>query len=443
MTTQTIQPPSFSEPATGTIGSQPANNSAKNTKRANPSSHPQLQDARTDLNVVFIHSELDDYGLNPSQFRVYCHLARRASSGKAWPSLPNIARTCHIHEQTARMALTVLVDRCLLAKESRPGKTAFYRINPRSSWKPARRIKLHPYENDTPLPNSYPTPTKPIQGYPYEKNTHEGNPLEGNPLEGYPPKNTPPPTSGLPCGEEDAIARADAVGVPAEFARHEFLAKSAEGWRSGYGNPITLWENHIRVRWNTAQQKHSKDNRPATDKLHPAVIDKQLKEVLRKIKELEGADPQDPGRRANLRRLRQREQELSEQLISSGATLTQRKHPVSPHDELLEFRDFMDQLKDPKTQVGGLLRDLMKLKTLASHRYITEAELDRAENVAKELHYAAPQFAGTSAPMTRCEPPPCGATTPPIPSPVAPGARWVTGAWSDGGGKSARPHGPG
>ncbi len=36
--------------------------------------------------LVFIHSKLDDAGLSPGTFRVYCHLARRANGDVAWPS---------------------------------------------------------------------------------------------------------------------------------------------------------------------------------------------------------------------------------------------------------------------------------------------------------------------------------------------------------------------
>src|SRR5262249_39249020 len=84
----------------------------------------------------------------------------------------------------------------------------------------------------------------------------ESSPAEGNPVEGRPRRKSTPTGAGLlPESEDEAIARAGRVGVPADFARLEYLSKSAEGWRSGYGNLITHWENHIQARWSHAQAK--------------------------------------------------------------------------------------------------------------------------------------------------------------------------------------------
>ena len=38
-------------------------------------------------NIIFVHSLLDDFGLTPPQFRVYCHLARRAGKRGAFPAV--------------------------------------------------------------------------------------------------------------------------------------------------------------------------------------------------------------------------------------------------------------------------------------------------------------------------------------------------------------------
>jgi hypothetical protein len=44
---------------------------------------------------IFIHSELDDLGLTPEAFRVYCHLVRRAGSkGQAFPSMRSMGEKC-------------------------------------------------------------------------------------------------------------------------------------------------------------------------------------------------------------------------------------------------------------------------------------------------------------------------------------------------------------
>ena len=46
----------------------------------------ELHQDTSEMNVIFVHSRLDDYGLPAPSFRVYCHLARRAGRGSAWPA---------------------------------------------------------------------------------------------------------------------------------------------------------------------------------------------------------------------------------------------------------------------------------------------------------------------------------------------------------------------
>jgi DNA-binding MarR family transcriptional regulator len=49
----------------------------------------------------FIPASLDDFGLTPPQFRVLCHLHRRAgSNGDCYPAAHSIAKTCKIHRDT-------------------------------------------------------------------------------------------------------------------------------------------------------------------------------------------------------------------------------------------------------------------------------------------------------------------------------------------------------
>lgn len=139
-----------------------------------------LQDGRSDFNVVFIHSRLDEYGLTPQQFRVYAHLARRAGSGRAWPAVATMARICRLHPQTVRQVLRVLVQHRLITREPRAGRTPIYRLTPASQWQPLTRITGNPSESDTPPSVSGSTPAKRRQAHPCERDEAEGYPSEGN-----------------------------------------------------------------------------------------------------------------------------------------------------------------------------------------------------------------------------------------------------------------------
>ena len=86
---------------------------------------------------VFIPAKLDDYGLKPNVFRVYCHMARRAGNDGAWPAIAKIARVCRLHPQTVRKALQFLTARGFLIAKPRGGASTLYYLTPLSAWRPA------------------------------------------------------------------------------------------------------------------------------------------------------------------------------------------------------------------------------------------------------------------------------------------------------------------
>jgi hypothetical protein len=91
---------------------------------------------------VFIPSVLDEYGLKPSVFRVYCHIARSNGKGNgAWPAIASMSRMCHLHPQTIRTALKFLVAEGFLTREKRRGMTTVYCLNPMYMWKNLKPIK--------------------------------------------------------------------------------------------------------------------------------------------------------------------------------------------------------------------------------------------------------------------------------------------------------------
>jgi hypothetical protein len=240
----------FSESTPSMAGN---NTSGDPPETAAQSATVPIQDKRTDFNVVFIHSRLDDYGLPPAEFRVYAHIARRAGSGMGWPAVKSIAGVCRLHPQTVRHALRVLVSHRLLRRVDRPGQTAVYTITPASAWQPPERIS-DPYEKDTPPSDSQATPTQRIQGHPYETDGAEGNPIEGNPLKAI---THTPRTTGIPRNESEAIEAATGAGVPEDFARTEFNRMEAVNWVDGCQRQVRSWPHYIKQRWSKEQSERA------------------------------------------------------------------------------------------------------------------------------------------------------------------------------------------
>ena len=108
---------------------------------------------------------------------------------------------------------------------------------------------------DTPLSVLEDTPTKQIQGYPYQTNGAEGNPIEGNPQKGL---NTPL-RRGLPCSEQEAIAQGSFAGVPEDFARDEYNRMEAVDWLDGCQRQVRSWRHYIAQRW--SKEKSGREER--------------------------------------------------------------------------------------------------------------------------------------------------------------------------------------
>jgi hypothetical protein len=74
---------------------------------------------------IFIHHELDDAGLDPYAFRIYCRIARRAGTGGdgCTESIRNMADGCEMSYKRAKKALKTLQVRGMIAIANRPGYT--------------------------------------------------------------------------------------------------------------------------------------------------------------------------------------------------------------------------------------------------------------------------------------------------------------------------------
>lgn len=133
--------------------------------------------AMQEMNCIFIHSTVDDAGLSPNEFRVYGHIARRASKGDGWPGINSMATVCRIHPDTVRKCIKALLARRMISRRLRPGFTPLYAITKPSTW-------IHPPETKGGVKSSYPSESE--GGESPDQNI--GDPLETKGGEGYPLK---------------------------------------------------------------------------------------------------------------------------------------------------------------------------------------------------------------------------------------------------------------
>ena len=106
---------------------------------------PTHKNFKNDLQPLpVVHSDLDEYGLDPYEFRLYAHVVRRTGgklNGQCFAKLKKTAEICHMSVRKAQYALKTLCDAGLILKEQRRGITDVYRLTPKSNWKPKEELK--------------------------------------------------------------------------------------------------------------------------------------------------------------------------------------------------------------------------------------------------------------------------------------------------------------
>ncbi|MEG4351002.1 helix-turn-helix domain-containing protein [Microcoleus sp. LAD1_D3] len=113
------------------LSQQPPQSANKNSKKDLPP-------------LPVVHSDLDEYGLDPYEFRLYAHVVRRTGgklTGECFAKLKKTAEICHMSVRKAQYALKTLSDAGLLLKEQRRGRTDVYKLTPKSNWKPKEELK--------------------------------------------------------------------------------------------------------------------------------------------------------------------------------------------------------------------------------------------------------------------------------------------------------------
>lgn len=99
---------------------------------------PNLDGTEKDSRVLFVHSCVDEYGLSAAEFRVLCHVARRAGKERGCDaSQAKIAAFCGISQRRVLEILRVLVQANILSRSKAKGgrHTNQYRVNPARDWK--------------------------------------------------------------------------------------------------------------------------------------------------------------------------------------------------------------------------------------------------------------------------------------------------------------------
>jgi hypothetical protein len=103
-----------------------------------PKQPPQPTDKnpKNDSPLPLVHSDLDEYGLDPYEFRLYAHVVRRTGGklhGECFAKLKKTAEICHMSVRKAQYALKTLCDAGLILKEQRRGRTDVYRLTPKAT----------------------------------------------------------------------------------------------------------------------------------------------------------------------------------------------------------------------------------------------------------------------------------------------------------------------
>jgi DNA-binding MarR family transcriptional regulator len=203
----------------------------------------ELKDSREDL-PIFIHSELDDYGLTPIEFRIYSRHARRAGKKGCMESVAKMAEGCKVSPRSVQLAVKLLLLANLIEREERPGETTIYHLTPRSQWADAsqldnlRKQVTKDWKKVTPAMVAPPEKAStPATLAPHPRNGCTPTPAmvapKGTPVEGSPVKATT--TSVVAARTETAVSLCRKIThrSPNEKQRQDITAqvKDLERWK--------------------------------------------------------------------------------------------------------------------------------------------------------------------------------------------------------------------
>lgn len=97
----------------------------------------------TPSSIAFVHALLDEYGLDPYEFRLYAHIIRRTGGktrGICFAKLSTISGICKISTRKTQQIIKILMSANFITQTKRPGRTDEYRVRPASEWVPKKEL---------------------------------------------------------------------------------------------------------------------------------------------------------------------------------------------------------------------------------------------------------------------------------------------------------------
>ncbi|OWY61981.1 hypothetical protein B7486_60855, partial [cyanobacterium TDX16] len=86
-------------------------------------------------NFSQVLDRLDEFGLTPNQFRIYCHLFKNAVNGVVSESSESIAKTCKLTRITVIRVVSDLSKMNLISCDRVAGKKTVFHLMPCSDWR--------------------------------------------------------------------------------------------------------------------------------------------------------------------------------------------------------------------------------------------------------------------------------------------------------------------
>lgn len=217
----------------------------------------------SEFGLIFCPSDLDDAGLTPAEFRIYCHLARRAGSGVAFCGIRSMAEVCQLNKDTVLASIEILEHRRMITVKRTPGSNSHYRLTPKSAWVSEKREHL-----DRSL--------KPDTLSPQTGHTVRNEGTKGTPLKVI-PKDTPTGEScgdvelpaGFPKTEAAAIAMGSMIGCSKEFTVKIWDLAVSRGGRDHKDVIIRSFSHHLKIQKTYAEEHAAKETKYGKSRNEP------------------------------------------------------------------------------------------------------------------------------------------------------------------------------